>query len=261
MTAFIGLLKKDWILGRKNLAFAGILQLLVVFIAYLFSEYFNEPWLLLISGILIIIFHIANYSLQLLLFLNMEGKTQLWLYNPNSSWVLLGAKLTISLIFNTVSVFIACCIAYIDLHFLPELFDYSAIKNRPGIGDLLLMGASVTVVGIFLGVFVMFLWVIYHSLKQVRFIKSFRGFTVFLLAVVLGAAWDLVISTTFMTKLGEIAVLKFGIVSAFELSATNGMEFKAVHNEVSLLMACLQILVIGVLFWLSAWLLDRKVEV
>jgi hypothetical protein len=261
MMAFKGMLMKDWILGRRNLAFAALLQLAAVFIAYLLAHFFHEPGVLFLSGFLIIMFHGISFTVLLLSFLNLEGKTQLWLYNPNSTWVLLGAKMTISLLFQIISVLFACCVGYIVLHFLPKLFDYPSIKEVPGMGDLLAIAAEVTLSGIALTVLIMFLWVVYHSLKQVRFIKHIRWLIVFLLFILLTISWSFLMGSHFMAGLQDIAVITFDTRSGFNLSETGGLEFEVTHNQISPFAILLYIVALGVLFWLSALTLDRKVEV
>ncbi|MBM7713085.1 hypothetical protein MHB50_12930 [Siminovitchia sp. FSL H7-0308] len=222
MKAFIGLVKKDLGLMKfwswMGLLFFGMAGM------HIFSGYISEPELMfpfMMAAVLILA------PLLLLYTLRVEGKTQLWLYNPQSSLKLLLAKLGAAAIIQLIA---QLFISFYALFFMRRAIAFfsSALPIDQGIISLQLhiFGTAMHVSVLF-----MFLWTVYHSLGKYPAIRHFRW-----LAVVL--VW-----------------LSYHVLVERQL-----WKLPIFQNSLSLFTLMYAILSI-IFFLLASRLLDRKVEV
>ena len=137
MKAFRGLIQKEWLIGKTMLLWLLLAQVGFVFIAFFLAKYMDVPGLFYLSsgGLLLIqplfiIFLILNA-------LHSEGKTPLWLHSPQSSGLLLGSKVLVSVLFQMISFIFACALFLVSLSIPPTSY-YQVDTVMRGI-DLLLM--------------------------------------------------------------------------------------------------------------------------
>ncbi|MGM0830516.1 MAG: hypothetical protein ACQEU4_20035 [Bacillota bacterium] len=259
MNAFKGLLWKDfrtskvWFYGWIGIIF------LIYIIGMVIGNLVNEPIIVQIFIIMIGVFHFAFLPGIVLSMLRLEGKTQLWLHSPYSGFSLLLPKLIIAFIYSTVSLLLVDLLGVINLAVFPEdsLFSYWPIKEG------ILFNLGVTVVGLYFSGWTIFLWTFYHSLSKFPSIKNIRwifvaGFIIVYQSVVaflMSIKW--VERILFETFTVEVSSGVFFSVGSSEAKA--GFEPEMI--QLPLLPFVFEGMVMVIVFIISCWLLDRKVEV
>ena len=103
MNAFIGLVKKDMLISRFWYSTWLIFLSLLMVAGSVFANKLNEPDLVLPILVTLMPLHVFFMPIMMYSLLRTEGKTQLWLYNPQSSVKLLLAKCKAALIFQIIS--------------------------------------------------------------------------------------------------------------------------------------------------------------
>lgn len=261
MKAFRGLIQKEWLIGKTMLLWLLLAQVGFVFIAYFLAKYMDAPGLFYFSssGILmmqpmIIIFLILNA-------LHSEGKTQLWLHSPQSSGLLLGSKVLVSVLFQMISFMFACGLTLISLsiptNYFQEYFQVDTVMR--GI-DLFMLIGNYLVICIFISILVVFLWVIYHALARISAIKKIRWLVVTLLFACMTMLGYWFESSSFYQWMDDIWVVEGLINVSFEMTDVS-MDYILNTEKDSLLTSGLDILSLVLFFLASCWLMDRKLEV
>ncbi|MGE7764391.1 hypothetical protein [Peribacillus sp. NPDC096540] len=262
MNSFIGLMKKEWLIGKNALLWLLAAQAGLVLISFLVSRYWEVAGLFYMSTWLIMI--MQPFIMISLIFgcLNSDGKTQLWIYNPQSSAILLGSKLLTSVLFQVASILFACFLVFVALRVPTSYFhaDFQ-LENMVGLVGLFKIGGYMMVAGIVIAVLMMFLWVVYHALARVHFIKHLRWLFVSALCIGMIMLRDRIGNTALYQKLDDI-----WIIPAISGSSMNMSEFKLEFylkggGNISLLTSGLDVIGLVLLFLAACWLLDRKIEV
>ncbi|WP_419881625.1 hypothetical protein ACN6MY_19325 [Peribacillus sp. B-H-3] len=261
MFAFKGLLKKEWLIGKKMLYVLLFLQAAFFVIGYASSWYFRSSSVFTLMMFVMILFHMGGIPAFLCYLLSADGKSQLWLHNPNSSWLLLGAKLIMSLVFHFLSILAACFLAYVVLHFSEDIFRGAAkVIDEPALGDLLALAVTVTASSLFIGSIVLLLWTLYHSLARVRLVRKVRWLAAFLGFAAITVLWNWMTTFAFYKKMESIGSFHFHTAGKFEITA-HSVSFSAAENSSSIMILALRVIFFVFAFWLSARLFDRKIEV
>ncbi|MFF5396667.1 hypothetical protein ACFY5J_04605 [Peribacillus butanolivorans] len=134
-------MKKEWLIRKNALLWLLVVQGGLVFISFLASRYFEVAGLFYMCTWLIMI--MQPFIMVSLIFgcLNSDGKTQLWIYNPQSSAVLLGSKLLTSVMFQAVSILFACCLVFFAFRVPKSKFhaDFQ-VENMVGLMGLFEIG-------------------------------------------------------------------------------------------------------------------------
>ncbi|PLS15614.1 hypothetical protein CVD28_21605 [Bacillus sp. M6-12] len=257
MTAFIGLLKKDWQLGKRNLFFVILLQLFIAGGGYALSRYFEIDELMLVAGVVLIFSHLFGLPAILLTLLNIEGKTQLWLYNPNPASFLLGAKILISTVMYIISVAMACTLGYL-LITNTSFFEHGNLPaDTPYIIDLSLIAIGLTYQSLLMALFLLFFWTFYHSMK---FIKAFRWLLIII--IFSGYSWlEIWIGELeIIQELKKTGLVRLSITNYLEMES-NGLKVYTKPIDFSIWTVGTSLLMVAIIFLISCKLLDRKVEV
>lgn len=255
MNSFIGLLKKEFIISRFwFLIWLGIIVLSI-----------SASW---IYGIRIenlsIVFGIFGAYIPLLLFfmpvmvlslLRIEGRTQIWLHNPQSSSKLLFAKISASLIYQILSQII---VIFCGLLFNLWLQSQGVLELLP-MNLFIQIYTVILFVSLNMAIWVLFLWTLYHSLGKYPSIKKMRW--LFILIFIVG--WTYI----------EDKIISFLSHSKFQLSIHVNLDdpfFDTINDQstnsmevlpIPVLPIIYYILITVVLFIAASKLLDKKVEV
>ncbi|MFJ7828922.1 hypothetical protein ACQKL0_05820 [Peribacillus sp. NPDC097264] len=261
MKAFRGLMQKEWLIGKSVLLWLLLAQAGLVFVAYLLAKYFEVAGLFYISSPMVMLMHPLIMIFLICSRLNVEGKAQVWLYNPQSSGMLLGSKLLISVLFQGMSLLFACLLTFVTMRIPTSNFGVSFhTESMMSFYNLLQMGIFLMAVSLFLALVMLFLWVVYHALARVSAIKPFRWLIVSLLfigMVMVGSWYE---STAVYQQMDTVWVVDVLSDSSFTMSADN-LKFYLNTGGISLLTTGLDIITLVLLFLASCWLLDRKIEV
>lgn len=254
MTAFKGLLKKDFHITRFWFFTWLIVMLLLMLASIVISIRIDEPMITVGLVFMLLAGHIVFLPLSLLTSLRLEGKTQIWLYNPQSSRILILSKIAVSLISMLISLVVIAL-------FCQFVVRYIAIDPKSGILNVLLWAdISIISIGLYFSCWILFYWSIYHSLSKFPAIRKFK--------------WLVIILTIFICNTIEASLLKIKWfvtwINKWKISIPLDRSFNYHHHawhtrvenvDIAILPIVLYAIVGIILFLLSSWLLDRKVEV
>ncbi|KOP83561.1 hypothetical protein AMS60_14330 [Bacillus sp. FJAT-21945] len=261
MEFFKGLIYKELKL-TKNWFVVGIALLILGVVAGLgLTKYFNEPNIFAVVAVTILVGHGFYLPAYLLHSLNIEAQTQLWLHNPNSGAILFLAKLTAGFILYVVSFFIALVIA---IWGLTHAVNGESLFNLTGepVLNITLIGLGITLGTLFLGVWVLFYWSLFHSLKKVPFLHSIRWPIVIGTWILLTAIGNYVNNLPIYQKLKNIGIIKLDAYSIEFLVGKSSASAGFVDNaELSIMNGAIYTILVIIVFSASVWLLERKVEV
>ncbi|MFT8322902.1 MAG: hypothetical protein ABF649_18695 [Bacillus sp. (in: firmicutes)] len=254
MNAFKGLLKKDLKLSKTVFYTFLIMMAIVIAAGIGFSGYYKSFDIVAAISLGLVMVQFMYFPISIFTTLRIEGKTQLWLHNPNSSTLLLFSKLLSSLIFAVLSLVITIIIASICLPMTEQL------KLSITSADILCMGIVFLWFSTYISIWVVFYWVVYHSLAKITWMKKIR----WLLLIIFWNVWSgftyLLDKLSFIKELKQMSIIKLGKAFQFQTSNSSfsaGME----STEISLAVIGGYLCVAIILFLISSWLLDRKVEV
>ncbi|WP_117169285.1 hypothetical protein [Paraliobacillus sediminis] len=259
MHPFLGLLKKDYRLSRSNLLTFSVLLVLLLIVGVIVSSYTKQP-----AGTLAILL-LAGFSMigfipgMMLSFLTKEGKNQMWLYSPRSSYTLLFSKLLLLIIYQALLQFILIGYLAFSMYFFGvDVYQQLDISAFIQLGSFLYFFAIG--IGLYLTGWVTLYWMIYHSLSNYPKVRYFR--------------WLLIILIFFSYNILETLLLKIAwisdLITRYHFSITSnpfldydGALWNIVFEniQVPLIPVIYYLLLTGLLYYLSARLLSKKVEV
>lgn len=254
MTAFKGLLKKDFHISKFGFFTWLVVMILIMIASVLISNRIGEPMVIIGMIIMLMVCHIAFVPVSLLNSLRLEGKTQIWLYSPQSSWFLILSKLTVSLLNQFLSlgllvIYSLYMIRYIKLDAPNEM-----------IHAILLANISIILFGLYFSCWILFYWSVYHSLGKYPSIKKFRWIAILLIFFSCNTIENLILKIKWIMNW----------ISAWKLPLPLDQSFHYAHREWNAKIEMVDVAIIPIiiyaiigiiLFILSSWLLDRKVEV
>ena len=248
-------------MGKSVLLWLVLAQAGFVLVAYVLAKYLGIAGLFYISSPMVMMMHPLIMIFLICSRLNVEGKAQVWLYNPQSSAMLLGSKLLISVLFQGGSLLLACLLTFVTMRIPTSHFGVSFhAESMMSFYNLLQMGIFLMAFSLFLALVMLFLWVVYHALARLSAIKPFRWLIVSLLfigMVMVGSWYE---STAVYQQMDTVWVVDVLSASSFTMSADN-LRFYLNTGGISLLTTGLDIITLVLLFMASCWLLDRKIEV
>ncbi len=257
MNAFFGLLKKDLLISRFWYSVFLTAMIVAMVAAVLLSYRWGEPGLLVPLLFTMIPVQIFFLPIAVGAMLRVEGKTQLWLYNPQSSLKLLLSKIIVSFIFLIISqivffVFLATLLKLVFNLNINELLPLNVIP---------VTFASFILVSLYLTILFIFLWTIYHSLGKFPALKNFRWLVV--TAIFFGY-------NTIETLVGNIPAVNdlvykyqftFYTSTQFSYETGSGWEFILEQIPVPIIPVIYHSSLALVLLIVASRLLDKKVEV
>lgn len=264
MKAFNGLFIKE-VKVTKNWFLLGIaLIFFAVVIGLGLESYLKEPAILAAISLFVFIGHGFYMPMYLLFSLNIEGQSQSWLHNPNSGTKLFLAKLASGFVFFLVSLTIAMLFAGWGLN--------HAILNENIVNfgsfvyyysNLLLIACGIILASIYLGIWILFFWSLFHAINSKPAIRAFRWPILIGLWILMGVGSNVIENLPFYQKLKEIGMIRFDSIPSFKIeSGESTFSAGLVETaEISIMNGVIYTVVIVAVFVMAVWLLERKVEV
>lgn len=260
MNAFIGLLKKDLMLMRfwyivwlafTVLGFGG---------GYALSVKIGEPSGVVPLFIMLASVHICLMPIILLRVLRIEGKTQMWLYSPQSSLKLLLSKFSAAFLLQLCSQIILSLYGCFVMNILQKngligrFSEFLPLKQGIFFQLGLLAGA------VYFSIWVVFLWTVYHSLSTFPKLRNFR----WLIVVLVWAIYNIL--EAFLAKIHVIQNQLFTFGFNFQMAPrmsyeVGGWRLQYVDATLPIIPIIFYVILSMVLFWAACRLLDQKVEV
>lgn len=257
MQAFKGLVFKELKISMNIFLTMICLPIIISVGSFGFSRYFNEPMIFASVSIGLLGAHSLYIPIFLLSSLQIEGRTQLWLHNPQNAVKLLLAKLSTSIVYYLISILCSILIASWSISRAEAVEDITV-----GFKGLLLIGAGILVWSIYAGIWMFFYWTVYHSLSKITWIKKIRPFMIGGIWIAINIIGTYIRSQPFYVHLKESWVIHIDGLKS--LSITIGSLFidgKMDTLEFSLVNLIIYILIAITVLLISVWLLERKVEV
>ncbi|MEC1505348.1 hypothetical protein P9D42_06650 [Bacillus haynesii] len=255
MQSFSGLFKKDFLMARFWSLVWMLCMICAIIASFGFAHYTGESMALFGALVTILVFHSLFCPLMMLAQLRLEGKTQLWLYNPNNSALLLLSKLVSAAVYQLISHAVLFIFGLIVRSVL-----LSSSDNMFSVLDLLLVNIAVFLGSVIFSTWVMFLWTIYEALRKYPAIKKIRWIIPLLIYNVYGLIEALFIKSGLFQKLQKF----------WGISLTAEFKFHYEHSGWTVTFSQVDLpgillvyyAFLGVcLFYLSCKLLTRRVEV
>ncbi|NDI34453.1 hypothetical protein [Chengkuizengella sediminis] len=271
MNSWMGLLKKDFLLMRNRFMIFLLLDLVAFGLGWYlhireigFSSTTNINWVMnendfikfipLAIALGIHVFFIADY---LFTSLRKEGKQlHLWLHSPQAATVLLGSKLVNGFIALITSLVLLTILITINLiPFLSELSFY--------LGDIsklfFYLVAHIAYISLILGVSIMFFWTIYHGLKSRIGKLSMLVLIIFITLFIWGS-----LSLEYTDMYDQLVLwgeytIEFPVLEIINDHSEMDIEGMGISHNIG--ENIFEVLLALLLFVLSAWMIEKKVEV
>ncbi|MBP2240538.1 hypothetical protein J2Z40_001095 [Cytobacillus eiseniae] len=261
MKVFKGLIYKELKLMKNWFMLGLALLILGVMIGFGLTKYFNEPNIFVAVALLMVVGYGLYLPAYLLSSLNIEGQTQLWLHNPNSGIVLFLAKLTAGIVFYFASFLLSIVIAIWGFKHGGNLESLLQLTGGPAL-NIVIMAVGITLGTLFLGVWVLFYWSLFHSLKNIPVLSSLRWPVVIGTWLLFTTFGNYVSNLPLYQKLKNIGVIKLNAYS-FEIKTWNTTASAGFVEsaELSMVNGIIYTVLVFSVFYAAVWLLERKVEV
>ena len=262
MKSWIGLLKKEFYLSKTNVLIALVGPLVAIIASFFIARSVDEPAVMFGISLVILGFHIFNLAFYMLNSLQVESRQlHLWLHNPQPASKLLIAKLVngFGALLLSLSVSILFVI-YAGNKSLPyydvTILDWSAVSQVMGTIIFYLVNMA-----IYFAIWIIFYWTIHQVIKG--YIGKFS--IVITILLFFFTQWGL--SWITETKLYYLLTGWGKLPIRFDQSTFISMLSvppDIINGEIQLLFLgeyLFSLLFSIGLFFLSSWLIDRKVEV
>jgi hypothetical protein len=259
MSKWNGLLRKEFHISKTGILVNIALVIAAHLIAYGFSLKYNDPLIMFIPAIVIVSLHSFYLTVFMYLSLQTEAKhLHLWLHTPHSALNLLAAKLLTGMAGFLFSFSISGMFAYIGLLKLRGIyFSEETWETMLVLKSGLFVSINVALLSIYLAIWLVFYWVIYQLLK--RFMTKFSGLVVVIISFFVTWMGNLFQQTVLYEKLTKWGYFDIAVVGNIALEKKYVMMEKVGQIPIGTFVYY-SVIAIG-LFILSAWLIDRKVEV
>ncbi|VEF48967.1 YhcE protein [Bacillus freudenreichii] len=261
MTAFFGLLKKDLSLIRFWYMVWLAFMMLGIIAVYGISKGVSEPSILVPYLVTMGSFHVFLAPIALLYMLNIEGKTQLWLYNPQNSTKLLLSKICSATVIQLIAQVIISLFAVIVMKILQDNGLIEHFSDFLPFKQGFYMQLGIFGVSMYMSIWVIFLWTVYHSLGKYPSIRNFRWLAV----VLVWLAYNVFEALLAKTKVIQNQLFYFSvnvdIAPQMDYETKEGWKILYADASVPVTAIVLYVILSVIFFLLASWLLDRKVEV
>lgn len=261
MKAFIGLVNKDMLLARFGYIVWLVGGTLLLLGAYVLALRTDKELIVTPFIFMVLILHVPFGPLMMLSLLRIEGRTQLWLYNPQGSVKLLLAKMTATALFLVLSQLLFNAQTFIFVKWLKAKGISNEIVTLFAPEDLLLINSIFFAVAMYLATWIIFLWVIYHSLGKFPALRSWRWLAVILILIAINSIEAMAYRIESVSNFFSKYVLKFSIATEFHYDKIAG--WTVVQNDLGIpILPLIAYVVLALtLFYIACVLLDKKVEV
>ena len=117
MNSLVGLVKKDLLISRFLFIVWFAINILFMIGSFFLSKYMHEPMVPIGIFIMLLVLNTMLIPVLVSASLRVEGKTQLWLYNPQSSTKLLLSKIITAVSYQVISLILLFVYGYIVFKF------------------------------------------------------------------------------------------------------------------------------------------------
>ncbi|MBS4173654.1 hypothetical protein [Bacillus sp. FJAT-49736] len=259
MIPFQGLLKKEFYVTRLSFLTWVIFMLIANIASFVIANRIDEPLVPIGFQIAIAVFHIGLMPIMLLTSLKLEGKTQLWLYNPQSSKTLLLSKITMLAAYQLISQLILVLTSQVAYKY--AVSQGVQIEHFP-ISTVLAINISLLLIGLYASLWIMFYWCFFHSLGKYPSIKKVRWLFILILFFIFNAIETAIMQIDFLRDIVTKWKLPMYINPRFHYEVTShkwNMQFDM--QQVAIIPLIIYAVIAIALYIISSWLLDKKVEV
>lgn len=246
MATWSALFKKDFRLTRTVFFIGLVINFLILFLTLFVDVNTGDNLYLFIPLVIAIVFHVLY--LPILLFISLKSEANqlhLWLHNPQSAAALLLSKVLNGIVMMVISLVVLYAMAGSLINSRFSLIE--AYWTDTWMAGLLIF-PHILVISITIGIWVILLWSLYHALKY----RIGRWTWLVLLGAVIlpSLISDLIDSTKIYKQLTQWGSLEMNFPT-FSIDPIPAYAGEYLYHFIVL---------IG-LFYLSAWIIDRKVEV
>ena len=259
MIAFWGLMKKDMLLMRFWYITWITFSIICIVGGYIMQNYWSEPSIVALIYIVLMSMHFFLMPIMILHVLNIEGKTQIWLYSPQSSKKLLLAKLSAAALLQFISQVFLTIYGIFLMMFLYKsglMPTFTLPISQGAFYNIALFIAS-----LYMTIWIIFLWTIYHSLGKFPALKNFRWLVVFLIWIAFGfIEAQLVRLKVLQNNLFSITT-NMNVAPSMEYMKGKGWSIVYTDIPIPIVPIILYTIFGIVLFLIASRLLDKKVEV
>ncbi|GGH74022.1 hypothetical protein JOD43_000190 [Pullulanibacillus pueri] len=266
MDAWWHLFKKEFRLGMPAMLFTIIAFVVIVGLAGYFGIKHGqgtEP--AIIAALILIPIHVFYLICYMFDSLQKERKKlHLWLHNPLPGYSLLLAKLVSGLMAMTITLFLCCVVVFIGLNFqndFREIFDVFTWPNIISTGLFSLI--NIYLLALDFCIWFIFLWVIYRMLS--RRLGGLISFIISLALFCLLVYLENLLAKTHvydvLTHWGRISIVDIVSGFNFNFSLDPGSHIPADTTAFYLGSYVFEAIIVIILFLISSWILDKKIEV
>lgn len=254
MSAWIALFKKECRLGSIGFFIALILLITVLAFGFYNRYRYGAPETLLVVGVVVVFFHAFYLLGYMIISLVSERKTlHLWLHHPLPASVLLGTKLMGGMIAMLISLVVTCLYvlygAFSQFDFLHEFGLQASAAFQ--IGFILVI--HIILIAIYIAIVFTFLWVLRQALRT----KIGKWSWLVLIAIFYFVPWIIhrLEQTGLFTTLTHWGAISTDFLTFLYPLSNIGTQTVYIGFYV------FHLAIAAILFALSSWLLDNKVEV
>ncbi|MGC4376717.1 hypothetical protein WD019_07265 [Fictibacillus sp. Mic-4] len=256
MNVWRGLLKKEYRLGLPVMVIELSVLFLCIGFAFFLEWKTGRPDFLIVTSVMLLFFHCFFLFVYMPVSLALEKKRMhLWLHNPASGAVLLSAKMAAGLLFMVASLFITSLFVLYSCVFHYDVFQESNVTGLHifRIGILIILHIIVT--SLQLGIWISFIWGMDQLLQRLVG-KVASGVAVALFFI--GSVW-------LLTKMASSQVYTYlthwGQIHVVSLFTSDQLDVKNFSYNLYIGELVFDSLVALLLFFITSWIIDRKVEV
>ena len=264
MTAWLNMFKKEFRQGLPSIlttvAFMFALLILAAFLGWR-GDHTKEA--IFIGAIAVSLAHIFYLLFYMINSLQQEKKKlHLWLHNPMSGAGLLLAKLLNGLVAMTITLFTTCTIALLAFYFTVDNTFFGTGLNWSGllrIGFIILI--HIYLIAIYFAILFVFFWVIYLVLVHRIGVAPSIILTLIIFGVLNYIKGQFEATSIYknLTHWGAFPVRSF--ISSLHLSPKYQFNLDAATVPMYFGIYIFGAVLTVILFIISCWILDRKVEV
>jgi len=246
MRAWIALLKKDFKLTRTVFFVGLVINLLIAMLTRYLGMIAGNTLFMFIPLVIAVVIHVLYVPIIVFISLKTESnQLHLWLHNPGPASKLLISKIVNGLVMIVISLLMLYVMS--GLLIIPKFSLIEAYWTDTWMSGLLIF-PHIILISIVISVWVMMLWALYQFLKY----KIGRWSWLVVIGAVIISGW---IDTLFeTTKLYRLVTKWGGITYNFPSFSIQPIQTYAGEYLYTF------IFIIG-LFFLTAWIIDNKVEV
>ncbi|RSK27979.1 hypothetical protein EJF36_14420 [Bacillus sp. HMF5848] len=258
MNSWNGLVKKEFYQSRVWMVSVLALVILVNFVSYGFAVRYDHALISFFSAFFTLLFLGLYLGIFLAVSLSAEFKQrQLWLYNPQPVTKLIGAKFVVGLVANIVTLIVAG--AFTLFAAAQSLNQYTDLSANDTVASLV-KGAfwlelGVMFSGISFAVLILLVMSVHQFIKQ--YAGKVSGFITTVLVIASMIAWTYIQSSSIYRTIVGWGTITFAAPTELEQIHQS----ITVDGTITVGRIVFYVVSLSVFYFLSCWILEKKVEV